>query len=231
MAAPTRWAMVERRPSAPIDEVGVHGDPAAGVVAACDADHPAVRVATDVGDGDAVADVCAGGDRGVDEDGSSTVRRGAYSASTPREGLMVIGDVVVGVAERRATDGRGAGVDDAVEEPPPVQLQDAAAHEGVGGRGVGPVAAAVDDEHVQAGAGEQHRGGGTGGAGADDDDVVAATVVGHARCPFRVGVSGEARRDEVGGDEGGVATDAVDEVGVAVVLEALPEDVQAGVAA
>ena len=72
-------------------------------------------------------------------------------------------------------------VDDGVEEAPAVELDDAAAHQGVGGERVGAVAAAVDDEHVEAGAGQEQGGGGAGGAGADDDDVVggSGSVGGH----------------------------------------------------
>ena len=44
---------------------------------------------------------------------------------------------------------------------------------------VGAVAAAIDDEDVEAGASEQHAGGGTRGASTDDDDVVAGWVVVH----------------------------------------------------
>ena len=53
-----------------------------------------------------------------------------------------------------------------------MELQDAATHEGVGRQRVGAVRAAVDDQHGQAGAGEQHCCRRAGGAGTDDDDVV-----------------------------------------------------------
>ena len=81
--------------------------------------------------------------------------------------------LLVGVAERGAAHRRGTGGDDVVEQAPAVELHDTGAHQGVGGQGVGPVAAAVDDEDVETGAGEEQGGGGAGGAGADDDDVVA----------------------------------------------------------
>ena len=185
-----------------------------------------MAVAADVGDGDAVADVGTGGDGGVDED---RVEHGAprrVERVDAVRGFDRDGDLVVGVVEGGAPDGRGAGVDDAVEQPPAVELEDAAAHQGVGREGVGAVAAAVDDEDGQAGAGEQHGGGGAGGAGADDDDVVVGTVGVHGGLRSR---SGDRRRAlcEVVGDEGGVAADAVDEVRAAVVLEALAEHVQA----
>ena len=138
---------------------------------------PAVVVAADVGDGDAVADVGAGLGGGVDED------RIEHGAARRVQGVDAVGRLdrddapcSVAVGERRAPDRRGAGGDDSVEQAPAVKLEDAAAHQGVGREGVGAVAAAVDDEDPQAGAGEEHGGGGAGGAGADDDDVVGGTV-------------------------------------------------------
>ena len=62
-----------------------------------------------------------------------------------------------------------------------MELEDAAADEGVGGEGVGAVPGAVDDEDAQPVAGEEHGGGGTGGAGADDDSVVGGRLAVHGR--------------------------------------------------
>ena len=109
-----------------------------------------------------------------------------------------------------------------------MELDDAGAHQRVGRQGVGAVAAAVDDEDVETLAGEEHRGGRAGSASADDDDVVnvgawswAVLVTQRGRRPADVG-----RR--CGGHEGGVVAHAVDEVRVAAVLMALPDDVEAG---
>ena len=56
---------------------GIDGEPTAGVIATLHAGDPAVAVAADVGDGDAVADVGTGGDGGIDEHG---VEQGAPGA-------------------------------------------------------------------------------------------------------------------------------------------------------
>ena len=124
-----------------------------------------------------------------------------------------------------------------------MELHDAGAHERVGGEGVRAVAALVDDEHVEAGAGEEQGGRRAGGAGADDDDVVAAGrwVVrmvgplgsgrlgrGWSGASGGDGLVGLEPAGDVAGDVGGVVAHAVDEVGVAAVLEPLPEHVQPG---
>ena len=133
--------------------------------------------------------------------------------------------LVVGVRERGAPHRGGAGGDDLVEQPPAVELDHAAAHQRVGGQGVGAVAAAVDDEHVETARARSM--------------AVAAPA---ARAPTtttswrEVGWSWRilsaqrwlalARRlaaGDVSGHEGRVVADAVDEVGVAAVLEALAE--------
>ena len=138
---------------------------------------------------------------------------------------MVMATSFGAVGERRATDRRGAGVDDTVEETPAVELEDAAAHQGVGREGVGAVAGAVDDEDAQPVAGEEHGGGGAGGAGADDDSVIGGRLAVHRRCP---GLTGGWRvAGDVLGDEGGVAADAVDAVRAAEVLDPLPRHVRA----
>ena len=89
-------------------------------------------------------------------------------------------------------------------------------------------------------AGEQHGGGGAGGAGADDDDVVGVpSRSGDGRVMVMVGLisvggrwaercAAGGRGGDVVGDERGVVADAVDEVRVAAVLEALAEHVEAG---
>jgi hypothetical protein len=54
-----------------------------------------------------------------------------------------------------------------------MQLQDSAAHEGVRGQGVRAAASSFDDEHPQAGAGEQ-QGRRCAGYPAADDDYIPA---------------------------------------------------------
>ena len=125
------------------------------------------------------ADLRASGRRGVDQD------RVEHGAPRRVEGVDAVRgldrhrQVVVGVREPGAPHGGRTGGDDRVEKSPPVELDDAAAHERVGGEGVGAVAAAVQHEHVESGPGEEHRGGGTGGASTDDDHIVAGVGLVH----------------------------------------------------
>ena len=76
-----------------------------------------------VGHRRAVVHSTPGGDGGPHEDGSSSVRRGAYRASTPCDGLDADDDALVAVAEGRAPHRRRAGRDDLVEQAPARQLE------------------------------------------------------------------------------------------------------------
>ena len=206
--APVPWTLdgrADRGRDAGADAVGADhprglpGD-AAPLVAADDAVDPAVLVAGTSGDRHAVAERGAGGSGGVDED------RVEHGAPRRVQRVDAVGrldghrDLVVGVAERRRAHGRRARGDDGVEQAPAVELHDAGAHERVGGEGVRAVAALVDDEDVEAGAGEEQGGRRAGGAGADDDDVVAwgggvvRMVVLWGRDASGVGVRGVRRR-------------------------------------
>ena len=117
------------------DEPGVDAERAAVGAGAGHAVRAAVAAAGEPGDGDAEADVGARfarrRRRGSDRSRFAAARRGA---STPFEGLMVIGTTASCVGKRRAVNGRGAGGAHAVEQPPAVELQDAAAHQRVGRR-------------------------------------------------------------------------------------------------
>ena len=231
--APTASATTERSPSAPTTSRASWRTGSATAVAALDADHPTGAVADDARDARAVVERRAGRAGGVDED------RIEHRAAGRVEGVDTVGrldrdpHLLVGERERRRAHRRSAGGDDVVEHAPAVELHDPQAHQGVGRQRVGPVSAAVDDEHVETGAGEEHRGGGAGGAGADDDDVVAwsergvlmTRPCGSAKVQLRRWPSRLAMCD---GDVRGVVADAVDEVRVAPVLEALPDHVETG---
>jgi len=80
-------------------------------------------------------------------------------------------EFLAAVDEGRAADRRRVRGDHGRQHAPPVQLHDRAAHQGVGGQGVGAGGAAIDDEHVRALRGESQRGGGAGAAGAGDQDI------------------------------------------------------------
>jgi hypothetical protein len=196
---------------------------------------PDAAVTVEVGHGDAEPHLGAGGGGRVDQD------RVEHGAARRVQGVHAVGRLDgdrhdgIGVAERGAAHLGRARRDDLVEQAPPVQLQHAAAHQGVRGEGVGTVAAAVDEEHAQPGAGQQVGGGRPRGTGADDNDVVAG--VGRAADKHglppgsAVGAGAGAGRGVTAGNVighgRGVAADAADEVRTAVVLEALTEHVQA----
>ena len=139
----------------------------------------------------------------------------------------------VRVGERRAVNGRGAGGAHAVEQPPAVELQDAGAHQRVGRQRVGAEARAVDERDAHAAAGQEH-GGGCPATGRRRRPRRTIQIVKRCgACRFRSVKSGgglEARAlsgEQVAGDSHGVGADAVEEVGAARALEALPEHVQA----
>ena len=173
------------QPVGPDHERRVDGQRPAGVVATVDARDPAPAIGAQADDGDAVADLgpglrCRVDEQRVEDRPPRRVQRvDAVRGADRDDHLLVV------VAERRAADGGGAGLDEAVEQPPAVELEDAAPHERVRRERVGAVAAAVDDEDAQAGAGQQHRRRRAGGAGADDDDVVVGSVGVHRSAPFR----------------------------------------------
>jgi hypothetical protein len=58
-----------------------------------------------------------------------------------------------------------------------VQLQDSAAHQGMGGHGVRAASRPLDDEHPHAGASEQQGRRGTAHPAADDEHIPAAIKV------------------------------------------------------
>ena len=163
----------------------VDGQRPAGVVATVDARDAAPAIGAQADDGDAVADLgpglrCRVDEQRVEDRPPRRVQRvDAVRGADRDDHLLVV------VAERRAADGGGAGLDEAVEQPPTVELEDAAPHERVRRERVGAVAAPVDDEDAKAGAGQQHRRRRAGGAGADDDDVVVGSVGVHRSAPFR----------------------------------------------
>ena len=97
--------------------------------------------------------------------------RGAERGYSPAR-ADVDGLDLVAVSELGGRNGRGASVDDRIEQIPAVQLQHAATHERVGGKGVGARPCRLDDEHAHAATGQQHRGGRPRTASADDDHVV-----------------------------------------------------------
>src|SRR6185503_1454783 len=64
-------------------------------------------------------------------------------------------------------------VHDAVEQTPPVELQNPTTHQGMGGKRVGTVLTAIEQQNAQTGTAEQHRCGCAGSACTDDHSVVA----------------------------------------------------------
>ena len=177
-----------RHPGA--DAVGAdhqsRGQPPAGAVRpACqDTAHPAVSVPDDVAHRRPGQQRGAGPDRGVGEDRVQDVAPGREHHVDA--GLVLdreaerLGRAVAVLLEQDRADGRCAAVEHLVQQPPPGQLDDATADQRVGRVGVARQLRPVHDDHVVAGAGQEHCGRGPGGPGPDDDHVVVgpATAAG-----------------------------------------------------
>ena len=182
-------------------ESGVERDALTLLVATDDAGDATLVVPLHAGDGDAEAHVGAGALGRVDQD---RVEHGAARRVQRVDavcGLDLHDEIVVGVVERHPAHRGRVLVDHVVEQPPTVELHDAAAHQRMRREGVGAVAAAVDDEHAHARIGEQHGRGGTRSAGADHDDVVSVfSGGGPERAHDSAGVDVDADRHAVGED-------------------------------
>ena len=151
------------------------GDPRRRPVGALDdgAAHPAAVVADQIDDADPVHDLGAGvagriDQRRVEHRPPRRVERIDPVARFDRDDQLV-----VTVVEGGPPDRRRAGRLERAEHPPAMELEHTGAHQGVGGEGVAPVGLAVDGQHPQAAAGQQHGGRGPGAARPDDDGVVA----------------------------------------------------------
>ncbi len=70
-------------------------------------------------------------------------------------------------------------IDDVAEHTPPLELEDAAAHQRVCRERVGSVGAAFQHQDALSLLGEKHRGRGAGDAATDDDRVVAGEARSH----------------------------------------------------
>jgi hypothetical protein len=175
-------------------------------------------VTVEIGHGDAEPHLGVGGGGRVDQDrvehGAPRRVQGVH-AKRRLDGDRHDG---IGVAERGAAHRGRARRDDLVEQAPSGQLQHAAAHQGVRGEGVGTVAAAVDEEDAQPGAGQQVGGGRPRSTGADDNDVVAGVgraVDWHGLSPGSAAGAGAGAgcgvmAGDVIGHERGVAVDAAE---------------------
>jgi hypothetical protein len=122
---------------------------------ACYARDTTVAVAAEPGDGAAVADLDTSGDRGVGEDRVEHGSPGGVQRVDAVTRFDVDRRSLVADVERGASHGRRARRDDPGEKAPAVELEHAAAHEGMGGQRVVPVLRTVDDQHVESGTGEE----------------------------------------------------------------------------
>ena len=122
--------------------------------------------------GDAVPDLGASLAGGVDEDPINHCPPRRIEGVDAVLMLDVDCDFFVAVAEYRAPYRRCAGGNDAVEEAPPVQLKDAATHQGVGRQRVAAVWLTIDKKDALPAAGKQHRRRSTGRSRTDNDHVV-----------------------------------------------------------
>ena len=132
----------------------------------------------------------------------------------------------VPVVEDGAADRRRPGRDQLGKHAPPGQLEDAGAHQRVGGDGVRAGPRAFEHHDSKAGPGQQQGGRGAGDPAADDDDVVVVHEGSSpVQCAVRVGPRSARSGRQVVHDGVRVMAGAVDEAGVPAVLEALTDHV------
>ena len=116
-------------------------------------------------------DRCAGLLRGIDKYRVNDRPAGGVEAINVVLRFDLHREDVVAVVKRRRSDDRRTSRFDCLEDAPARELDNAGAHEGVGGDRVTPVATPVDGEHTKTSPREQERGGRAGATGADNDDV------------------------------------------------------------
>ena len=143
-----------------------------------DSGHPAVRAPDDVGHGRPGHQRGTRADRSVGEDRVQDVAAGREHhvdacLVLDRQPERSVGPLAVLLEQDGAHRGRAA-VEHVTQQPPPRQLDDAAADQRVGRGGVAGQLGPVQQQDVVAGPSQQHRGGCSGGPGPDDDDVVVA---------------------------------------------------------
>jgi hypothetical protein len=160
------------------DPAGVELDRGAGAIMAGHPHHPADPIPPHAGHGDAGAHLGAGAFRGGDQDG---VQHVAARRHDQVDSWLLLDHPAHGLAtgmEGDLPDGRGAAVQDLVEQAPAAELDDAAAGDRVGRHRVARERRLVNHRHVVSEAGQQHGGGRSGDPCADDDHVVTASVRG-----------------------------------------------------
>jgi hypothetical protein len=123
------------------------------------AHHPALPVPAHAGHGDASAHLGAGLFRGGGKDGVQHVPAGRDEQVDPGLVLDRPGDRLATGVEGDLPDGRSATVEDFVEQPPAVELDNAAARDRMRRQGVAGEGRLVHDRHVMPQTGQQHGGG------------------------------------------------------------------------
>ena len=160
---------------------------------------------------------------GLDEDpvehGASRRVEGIHPGARADRDLHL---VAVAVVEDGARDRWRAGAISPVQQAPARELEHAGAHQPVVETVSTPTAGSLDDGDPDAGPGQQQGGRRPGHAPADHDDVVGV----HA--PATLDRSGSQPAEQVADDVARVVPGAVDQAGVATVLEALADGVDAG---
>jgi hypothetical protein len=146
----------------------------AAVVPVC-ARHPAAAVPLHAGHGDAVARVGAG-PLGGREDRVQHVPPGRDDKADPGLVLDRAAHRLAKGMERDLPDGRGAAVQDRIEQPPALDLDHAATCDRMRRDGVAREGRLVHDHHVVPEASEEHGGSRSGDSPARDDDIVAAPL-------------------------------------------------------
>ena len=132
---------------------------------------PPACIEQHVSDFATVADLGAGGGRGVYQ---HTVQHGATRRVECADAELWFDgdrDVVIRITERGGPDRRRARGSDCRQHAPTAQLKDSAAHQRVGGRCVGSLPVAVDNEHAATSPCDEQRGRRARAAGSNDDDI------------------------------------------------------------
>ena len=158
-------------PVSPYEEPRALGPGRAEVVTHDDTDHPPGAISSHVGHDQSEAEARAGLLRGGDQQSVKDGSPGSVEGIHPGVRLQRDGHGVMAIVERDPADRRRAGGGYPIQQAPAVQLQDSAAHQGVGGQCVRAAARSFDDQHTHAGAGEQQGRRGASHSAADDDHI------------------------------------------------------------
>ena len=165
----------DRRSEAVGPDHDVRADPMQGAAALLEdhSRHSTSRVPEQLGEPRPIAHVRPGGRRGVPQQLIEHPATRCVEGVHPVAGLDRNRDDFVAIDEARAADVRSTRCTYLLQQTPAVQLQHARAHQRQGREGVRAPAVAVEQQHGQPAAREQHGGGGAGAPRPHHDGVIA----------------------------------------------------------